>query len=628
LRRTQDGNSDNERVYLWYNEVTTNAIASTFDTVAFQPMRNEFAGLKASNYNFVEASKGTYTSGWFQDAIVNGTGITNAPRSDAVTLTSNGVTATFSKTATRGYVDMTQHGWQDEPLSSGSGAASERWLNAVNVKAAGEFSAPVLYAVGTNNGAPETPVNGHWIKFDRRDPYRKGFPTTQDRWETSLRVHRERLESIESTLNQQAGLTQPAEPAWARITPWVPAVGIAAAEITDAGNVELNNYFLTARDLNKQLGLLRSKQVTEILQFNSRVGPNDPPPSPGYTDGYDEFERVFKQVYEPYVSHYVMCRISNNYPLFTSGSDPNDVVARQDSRVTDTNTRVKSGVGERQHKLQGTDTRTITGSAGLDGSSQPLASWFLPRVRMRPEGQSSNPGILAGETIRITLELDATVENTSPGTQLPMDQAVFDVRIKLSNPTNWSQSQYLVINDDLLAPASMLFYAPRERTLHTDGSTKRVTQRLRRTFEVCGTALPIASYVNQKGSMEFSVEVRAYVPPQANATSLFTTWPARSNTKLLVDYDLFQVTRIDSACQQEGDGDIEPFPGGGMQMAMIGQIAVGADMNGDMMETLEDVDMFLDAYVQQNTLAADRDGDELVTTQDLANFVDAMSDDE
>jgi hypothetical protein len=634
--------NNNRLIGLWYNDICQRAVAAVKNQAVFQTIRQVDANnrvivstnFKSSNYQMSYIRPGTIDFGWQQrDA---------ATDQDNKALTS----PQWKRLSQRGFPIPNDWGFDMSQLtpSSTDPQWNKQWLATDTTNAPGletstetdnSMSAPVLYAIGKNDtNLPENAswveaTRGSWSWYRQKNAYMPTHPVEGNRWLASLRQHRIRLESIIASEGERSGGSP-----WLKVSPWIVPPGVNASEFHKPCNPAQPNEpcspditIVTPDQSNRQLALLRSKRVPEILVWNPRVE------NTNYADYYAGFTQVYKQVFEPQ-----MLSIYNdeaNATLEVVDTDTIDVSSSSAASpnslaldaIEDTNERwvlVSPNGGPpatppwhygQQRVLRTTNTRNSDDFTAMTTKLEGIA-------RVTSPGTSTVPSC---ETLRLTLECDVTVFNpceiaNSNGTQPCGAPMHLEGRVRFNHPTSSTSSIMLFPQSDCDGSGSQpafpelsggagfyAFWAP--RTLTTDvtqllsvpnpckpmddlsnRATGSFAVQMRRTFDVDLDHTTLNALLDNTGRIKFDLLVRARAHGQNFA-------PAANIT---VDWNLIQIIRMpraNPACQFGGEPEA---PADAMQgtTSMIDGGSIAADVNFDDAINTLDMQAFLTAQAQ------------------------------
>ncbi|HEX8876284.1 MAG TPA: hypothetical protein VF777_06010 [Phycisphaerales bacterium] len=476
------------RIGAWYGQVAQQALAQRFSDVCFDPAKSFWPSVKTLNYDYFTIKPGVVKNGFFQEVDSNGV----PPYQQS--------TPAFSRIQERGSWDtLSGDGWLRQVLAGSAptnltSIPRERWNLQTNTKRAGDYSSPKLYAVGGNTAIQG--AGAHYTRYLQRNPYRytTEYPL-ETRWEASLRNHREVLEAI---IESEGSVASP-EP-WLTIVPWVTAatnnVGVACSATAAEGSC----YTLTSDDSNRQLALLKSKNIVEMIVWSDTA------------NIYAPFTANYKQVYEP-----VMLTCQN-----TGGNSTLLTTTDTVGRVTDTNPRWGSS-GQANHTF---DTLTSTHSYPVSGVNEwnttaTASVKVLPRTNYLPAFETD-------ETLRFIVEVEFELTNAS-GTLA--DKPTFIGQLRIPGAGIW------LVGDAVGSTAfEKAKFVCTEATRESDSTGRRGW--IRRTIDVCLPSYQIDEWLTADGTMTCSLVLRAQQP------SSFAT----SGTSLTTKIDLLQVIRAPRSC--------------------------------------------------------------------------------
>ena len=615
------GNAEsNHAAFIWYAQICQTALAAAHTTTAVNSMKTAFPNLKGGNYEMLTVTPGTQDFGWYQPNPGAGTSPVN-----------------FTRIGERGYKDAGNHGDNITSLSQGP---DYDWLNYHELERVGDFSSPPLYAVGKNfRNCTTCPVNIDWLNYCQNDAYLPGYPL-DDRWSASLRWHRWTLESMISSEGERNG----GHP-WMTVAPWIAPPGVNAAIFGDdigPNGTNSNAYVVTSDDVNRQLGLLRSKAVPELLVFNPRrrLPGDECLIDLSASDGYAEFTKVYKQVYDPYLINFQIrdLGVETGDTPNCQGSSGTACPDARIERVSDTNPRFDS-FGSPYETKQHTFSLSMTRSLTPVGTGQTSGGDLPTCVEVTAKVASSRAAIPADEMLRLTLELDAELTVPLPlsaTTQNPISY----VRIQWHewapgpNGTETSTLRWIDVGDGAVVNPSgpptnfpysydIGFHAPIQTLTMPSGHAKWVSS-MRRTFNLVLPKNCAANLVKADGTIKFRIWVKAENRNASNEISGSYFPPGAS---LNVKHDLVQVTRapayFDQLCSPGGDGQQQAMSQSGLLLFPGEQ--VGADINGSGEEDTTDLGIFLNALSEGQSLA-DVNFDEQIDGDDVEQFMTDYTD--
>lgn len=581
------GGNDNRAVYMWYAGICQKALSHAHTSSVIDVMKSKWSGIKGGNYEQMTISPGQYDFGWHQPVPASGTAPSN-----------------FARVGQRGYKDSGQHGYNLQTLSSGP---EYQWLNYNESERIGDFSSPVLYAVGSTNVST---APGYWGSYLQNDPYLPGYPL-DDRWPASMRWHRWTLESIIASEGER-GNSSP----WLTVAPWIPTPG-------NNGTIQsAAPYTMTADDTNRQLALLRSKAIPELLVFNPRPGP----------DGYADFEKLYRQVYDPYITLFQIRdqgTEAGTTPNCGGTNPPSNCPAARIERVVDTNPRFTGTAAPFTavpHTFDLSITRisdeTVCPTTGCP-TGQTKTKDLPTRVQMKAQLGSSASAVPLNERLRLNLELDAILTVPPTATMASVNPVIlvkFEV-IPESAPAFFLEFTPEPINGVSWGASDLPLHAPTE-----DLSPTQRRWTMRRTFDIEMPRDCPKKILRSDGSIEMYITVRALARNAANR-ELGDGFPVGSS--LEVRHDLVQPIRAYgfTTCNG-GGGTIGGGFGGGEQGQMNLGVAgenVGANIDGSGGADIHDLTMFLNGLAEGNSIA-DVNNDEQIDGNDVEQFMTDYTD--
>lgn len=496
------------RVCLWYSGITQQAIAQRFEDVCFAPARSIWPQVKGSNYEFSTFTPGMVQNGFFQEVSSVGTAPYFQNYIDGASSPTFPQTPTFARLQERGGWEYTGGDTWQRRIFFGNNPTNvtskprERWGLQTNTKRAGDFSSPVLYAVGVACSPTE---NRHFSRFLQRNPYRTGYPI-ESRWEASLRYHREMLESV---IESEGGTLLPngqrQQAPWTTLAPWITAATHNAAVL--CGLTGKDCYTVSYDDSNRQLGLLKSKNIKEMLVWSAD------------NSIYSPFATTYRQVFEPY-----LLSVSNNPYYAETLLTTTDAVAR----ISDTNPRWDSAGTRSTHTYDAEDTSYCHPSWGVER----LTSLTEFDTQLIPNPGNNSPAMPTGETIRVTIEAELELRSTGALPDKPMfygQLTVYNYWVPGDNQgsTPFELSRFFVTD------------ATRESTIENGVNIRRGW--IRRTIDLpltSATSPTINSMLQTDGSFECQLFLRA-----EHGTATGFTCGGSVVPTLKTKIDLFQVTR-------------------------------------------------------------------------------------
>lgn len=596
----------NHATYIWYAQICQRALAAAHTQTAVNSMKSSFPNLKGSNYEMMTMSPGVQDFGWHQP----------------VPAGASGTPQPFVRLGERGYKDSGNHGSNIATLSQGP---DYDWINYHELERVGDFSSPPLYAVGMNRASatPGQPIEG-WLDYRQNDAYLPGYPL-DDRWTASMRWHRWTLESIIASEGVRNGMPTNGPKPWETIAPWIVPPGINGVIFIDKlGPDESNSnvYVPTPDDINRQLGLLRSKAIPELLVFNPRSVNDSGQIITSASDGYADFTKVYKQVYEPYLTKVENVTYAPEVP-------PVPTPAQKIERVADTNPRFSGSSAPYTAQPHRWHLRRVTNAPTPAQPNQDVPSLISVEAKVAP----SRAQLAVDEMLRITIEVEAElavpsavgawgnpsvyalIEWTSwqPGsnnTEIPVPHFLEVWDGEVTNPTGPTT---------LLSPTYIGFHAPRQSITPPAGSDAAWRWEMRRTFDIGLPSNCPTQFVKSDGTVHFRLWVIAkHRDPVTNQFVDNPQFPA--GVTLDVKHDLIQVVRAPEI-------DIECGPSGGQQamsMLTLGD-PVGADINASGHEDTTDLALFLHALSEGQPLA-DVNFDEQIDGDDVEQFMTDYTD--
>lgn len=485
------------RIGAWYKQIAQQALAQRFEDVCFAPARDYWPTVKTSNYDYYTVRPGVVKNGFFQEASSGGTPPYLQNFIAGAAAPTNPQAPTFARLQERGVWDMLSgDGWLRQNLAgsaptSTSSKPRERWNLDSNVKRTGDFSSPKLYAIGASASLSN---NSHFTRYLQRDPYRAGYPI-ETRWQASLRNHRETLESI---IESEGSASSP-EP-WATVVPWVTAATNNVGVMCASGSSGDDCYIMTSDDSNRQLALLKSKSIGEMIVWSDNAGI------------YTPFTTNYKQVYEP-----VMLTCEN-----TGGNSTLLTTADKVTRVTDTNPRWDSS-GQANYTF---NTQTSTPTYPVSGINE-WNTTTTASVKVLPRTNYS-PAFDTTETLRFIVEAEFEMTNAS-GTLA--SEPVFIGQLRIPGAGIW------LVGDDIGSTAfEKAKFLCTQATRETDSTSRRGW--IRRTIDVCLPSSQIEEWLTADGTMTCSLVLRAQQPSSI----------ATAGTSLTTKVDLLQVVRAPRGC--------------------------------------------------------------------------------
>lgn len=582
---------------------------------------------RTSDYEDIFLRPGVIDIGWhLQDPIAqsNNDGVTNPQ---------------WSRNTLRGSPNLVNWGYDMTYLTPDSTDPNwnKRWImpdtndtagNRTSAPTDDAMSSPVLYAVGQydiTSGPLPTSVDGGnrgwWKWFQGKNPYMPTYPL-ESRWQASLRYHRALLESTISSLGEANGGSP-----WMNVNPWIPMPGGEAWIWANSLPANLSFCVTLSRDESlRQLSLLRSKRISELMAFNpARPVQNVPCPTQADSvDGYyPAFEKVYRQTFEPRLV--TVYNDANGASLEVVDHSTADVLYT--SLQTSPSPLALDAVEDTNERWQATNN-----PSSFNGKQRVLRTSIVPQtsstaLTTKVEGiarvtSGSSNTLAPTETLRLTLECSVTVDNgcgfaalNQPPSTTCNNLTHLEGRISLAHPSG--NGQILIPpsfectpdanpNNDKFEVASNTqlfgFWAPRttpqdvtqivalpspcassdEPSSLVGGSYNVI---MRRTFDVDFSVSALNSLIDSEGKIKFGLLVRAI-----SHSGTFA-----STSKLTVDWNLIQITRIDRAPPPTST----TLPGGeGAAMAstpLSDGGPIGADLNTDNQVNLLDLQTFLDA---------------------------------
>jgi hypothetical protein len=586
----------NHATFIWYAQICQTALAAAHTTTAVNTMKNAFPSLKGGNYEMMTMTPGVQDFGWYQPIPGSGTSPAN-----------------FARVGERGYKDSGDHGFRNTPLTQGPGYD---WLNYHQLERVGDFSSPPLYAVGRNNSATLPPG---WLQYRQNNPYLPGYPL-DDRWTASMRWHRWTLESIISSEGERA-VEQP----WNTIAPWIVPPGMNAAIFSDKfgpNESDTNFYYATDDDINRQLALLRSKAIPELLIFNPRPDP----------DRYADFEKLYRQVYDPQIT---LFQIRDNgveagtTPNCGGSNPPPNCPDARIERVVDTNPRFTGTAAPFTavpHTFDLSITRipddTVCPPPTGCPSGQTKTKDLPTRVQMKAQLGSSASAVPLNERLRLNLELDAILTVPPTVTMASVNPVIL---VKFEVFPDSGPAFFLEFTPE---PINGVAWGPNDLPLHAPTEDLSPTQRrwtMRRTFDIEMPRDCPKKILRSDGSIEMYITVRA-LARNANNGELWDGFPVGSS--LEVRHDLVQPIRAYGFTTCNGGGTIGGGFGGGEQGPMNLGVAgenVGANIDGSGGADVHDLTMFLNGLAEGNSIA-DVNNDEQIDGDDVEQFMTDYTD--
>jgi hypothetical protein len=543
---------NNRLIGLWYNDICQQTMAAVKNQSCFAVLRHATPGddgtksivtsnFKSSNYQYSYIRPGNVDFGWEQRDV--GANQNNQAIIDPV----------WKRVSQRGFPVPNEWGFDMTQLSpmSTDPTCNKQWLAPDSTNAPGyeapliasddSMSSPVLYAVGSNNLAlPEgaswsESMRNAWTWYRQRDAYKPAHPIDADRWAVSLRQHRMRLESTIASEGERVGGSP-----WNNVVPWIIPPNLNAVEFNNSQNA----YFIKSDDCSRQLALLRSKRISEIMVWN--------PTDDALPDTYGVFTEQFANVYEPYLISITDDEGGQSSSVFDFAANIAPSTAEKIDAVEDTNERWRAVSGQpfigSQKVLRLTNNRNNPNRTAMTTKIDVVSNVVPPVANVTPALNSC-------QSLRLTLECSVTVNDPS-NTKLshlegrirfirPNENMLFDVTMP---PVACGSNSFHEVSAS--TPELYGFWAPRthptsvtsiKKTPSACQATSSLTSRvngsynvlMRRTFDITISEADRANLLNSAGNMKASLLVRAI--------SHNGDWDPNAN--ITVDWNLIQITR-------------------------------------------------------------------------------------
>jgi hypothetical protein len=629
----------NQEVGIWYMKLNQRIKdgakkLSTYDiwTWAFRDdtgvVFNPQPYAKISNYGDFDCKPGVQDFGWHYDGKINGN------------------PGALVRTNDRGQYDTFAHYAGREKRSSG------RWFLRDDYRASSDFSSPVLYVANV--------AAGFETRAQQNNPYLPpSHPDYQeDRWDASLREHRQTLESIITSCMTTPGLVSTLDMSapWKTISPWIVPEGVNWVE--DENDVV---RLLERDESRRQLSLLRSKAISDLQIFNPGSGTGNGPGQweDNRSDHYPDFIHVYRQVFEPQLRW--RGAPAPNYPLFPrhglfepatfgAGATVWDLAGNGISNrpsienVLDTNPRlVSTNPVVMQPLYASVHESGIGGGNVFNASPTTRNAGFFVEANLREADLS----VLPNQSYRINIEAEVELIAAPTLTRAQFEAALatplvpcgfnIDLRGVLELRKSGSSALYRLRFDEHPSDP-WVFAVPLDapqgfgqtgrqslvRILGTQGNVAdplRASVSVRREFTLPGcvsvspnATMSIGEFINSATSgADFAVSFQ-WRPGVAGTTS----YP---NSLMRVRYDLIQVSRIDApvGCPVPGGGG-----GGGEEPMMAAMQVPSADVDRSGDVTMEDADIFFAAF-QYGGGEADQNVDGEISPQDIVEFLESFS---
>lgn len=591
-----------------------------YDPVSDLPL-GPFAQI--SNYGDFDCTPGTQDLGWHYDGKI---------------ITPSGALApgALLRSNDRGQYDTFGNGVTRDRRSSG------RWFLRDDYRASADLSAPVLYL------AHNQPVAAGAIQLNPYVP--TGHPDRiETRWTSSLREHRQTIESIVTSCFSEMTLVaadfQLAP--WKSISPWIVPPGTSANE---DGRDPV--YAISMDESRRQLQLLRSKRIEDIQVFNPAAGSSW---ETARSDRYTDFIHVYRQVFEPRLR-----ALGPRFGLWEPWPYPTGATLTTLAgigatppleHVSDTNPRYI----DRSPVLPELAPRYATVHEINDAGGNVFKSTSAPRVAgvfVETNLLDVDATMPANESYRIIVEAEvellagpgvssATFTSALANMSVPCGYNL-DVRgiVELRHyATGQMYKLKLAERSDDLYSFAVPLTAPAGagqgtspvslvRMLGTAGDVGdplRVSVSVRREFTlpVCIVALgsagqSVRNFMNTATSgATFAVSFQ--LQPAINGTANYPV------SMLRVRYDLLQVSRVDTSggCETWGGGGGGPI--GEEPLFAVQMAPADVDNSGDISQ--DDVEIFFNAFPSGGG-EADQNVDGEVTSEDIVQFLQSYSGDE